>query len=182
MGKDIKYLGVVLDKPLIWKKHIKTTIAKDKATTAKLYPLLNRRSQMSIRNKLLLTMTIIRPTLAYASTAWGYAAGCHLNRLQATENNLLRMAIDAPRFVRNSQIYRHLEWVPLREFPARKAKADFEKAGKRSNEELRNLLVRIQHYPGFGTLGVFANMFYSSSCGENKKKYVIGGYWKPDKG
>ncbi|ERL87986.1 hypothetical protein D910_05374 [Dendroctonus ponderosae] len=93
---------------------------------------------MSIRNKLLLIKTIIRPTLAYAYTAWGYAVECHLNRLQATENKLLRMAIDAPWFVRNSQIYRNLEWEPLREFLARKAKADSEKAGRHSNEELRN--------------------------------------------
>ncbi|ENN81189.1 hypothetical protein YQE_02402, partial [Dendroctonus ponderosae] len=84
--------------------------------------------------------TIIRPTLAYASTSWGYAAECHLNRLQATENKLLRMPIDAPWFVRNFQIYRDLEWEPLREFLKRKAAEDFEKAGRHSNEELRNLV------------------------------------------
>ncbi|ENN77100.1 hypothetical protein YQE_06435, partial [Dendroctonus ponderosae] len=33
-----------------------------------------------------------------------------------------------------------LRWEPLREFLARKAKADFEKPGSHSNEELRNLV------------------------------------------
>ncbi|ERL91134.1 hypothetical protein D910_08474 [Dendroctonus ponderosae] len=50
------------------------------------------------------------------------------------------MAIDAPWFVRNSQIYRDLEWEPLREFLTRKAAEDFEEAGRHSNEELRNLV------------------------------------------
>ncbi|ENN80014.1 hypothetical protein D910_03611 [Dendroctonus ponderosae] len=95
---------------------------------------------MSFRNKLLLIKTIIRQTLAYASTLWGYAAECHLNRLQATENKLLRMAIDAAWFVRNSQIYRGLEWEPLREFLTRKAAEDCEKGRRHSNEKLRNLV------------------------------------------
>ncbi|ENN72017.1 hypothetical protein YQE_11308, partial [Dendroctonus ponderosae] len=50
------------------------------------------------------------------------------------------MRPNAPWFVRNSQIYRDLEWEPLREFLTRKAAEDFEKAGRHSNEELRNLV------------------------------------------
>ncbi|ERL93671.1 hypothetical protein D910_10959 [Dendroctonus ponderosae] len=73
-SKAEAFAEAIDNKQLTWKKHIKTAIEKVKATTAKLYPLLNRRSQISIRNKLLLIKTIIRPTLAYASTASGYAA------------------------------------------------------------------------------------------------------------
>ncbi|ENN83557.1 hypothetical protein YQE_00088, partial [Dendroctonus ponderosae] len=48
------------------------------------------------------------------------------------------MAIDAPWFVRNSQIYRGLEWEPLRDFLPRKAASTFEKAENHPFVELRN--------------------------------------------
>ncbi|ENN83121.1 hypothetical protein YQE_00518, partial [Dendroctonus ponderosae] len=51
---------------------------------------------------------------------------------------LLRMAIYAPWFVRNSQIYRDLEWEPLRDFLQRKAASTFEKAENHPLAELRN--------------------------------------------
>ncbi|ERL84472.1 hypothetical protein D910_01903 [Dendroctonus ponderosae] len=98
--QEAKYLGIILDKQLTWRKQVQTSINKAKAVTSKLYPLLNRQSHMSIRNKLLLIKTIIRPALTYGSTSWGYASECHLKRLQATENKIRRMAVDAPWFVR----------------------------------------------------------------------------------
>ncbi|ENN73779.1 hypothetical protein D910_06446 [Dendroctonus ponderosae] len=48
------------------------------------------------------------------------------------------MTVDAPWFVRNSQIYRDLKWEPLRDFIARKAGADLQKAESHCNEDLRN--------------------------------------------
>ncbi|ENN83103.1 hypothetical protein YQE_00536, partial [Dendroctonus ponderosae] len=64
--------------------------------------------------------------------------GRNLRQLQATENKVLRMAIDAPWFVRNSKIYRDLEWEPLRDFLQRKAASTFEKAENHPFVELRN--------------------------------------------
>ncbi|ENN83068.1 hypothetical protein YQE_00570, partial [Dendroctonus ponderosae] len=103
--QEAKYLGIILDKQLTWKNQTQTSINKAKAVTSKLYPFLNRQSHMSISNKLLLIKTSIRPALAYGSTSWSYASDCHLKRLQATENKILRMAVDAPWFVRNNQIF-----------------------------------------------------------------------------
>ncbi|ERL95274.1 hypothetical protein D910_12540 [Dendroctonus ponderosae] len=48
------------------------------------------------------------------------------------------MAIDAPWFVRNRQIYRDLEWEPLRDLLKGKAATTFEKAENHPFEELRN--------------------------------------------
>ncbi|ENN74747.1 hypothetical protein YQE_08685, partial [Dendroctonus ponderosae] len=137
-ANNIRYLGVVLDTRLTWRQHMTTAINKAKASTAMLHPLLNRRSQMSVRNKLLLIKSVIRPAMTYPSTVWGYAAKTYLRQLQATENKLLRMAIDAPWFVRNTQIYRDLKWEPLRDFLQRKAASTFEKAENHPFVELRN--------------------------------------------
>ena len=60
-GQDIlwqdktQYLGVFIDKKLSFISHIDCIAAK-----------------MSIKNKLLLYRTIIRPTISYASAAWSY--------------------------------------------------------------------------------------------------------------
>ncbi|ERL88041.1 hypothetical protein D910_05430 [Dendroctonus ponderosae] len=47
-------------------------------------------------------------------------------------------SVDAPWFVRNRQIYRDLEWEPLRDLLKRKAATTFEKAKNHPFEELRN--------------------------------------------
>ncbi|GBN41971.1 RNA-directed DNA polymerase from mobile element jockey [Araneus ventricosus] len=62
-----KYLGVILDKRLTFKKHIDTNRQKVSAIKSILYPLIGRKSKLSLSNKLLLYKSLVRPVMSYAS-------------------------------------------------------------------------------------------------------------------
>jgi hypothetical protein len=58
---QVKYLGVILDKRLTFIPHVKHVEAQTKMVASRLSSLTCRKSKMSIRNKLVLYKSIIRP-------------------------------------------------------------------------------------------------------------------------
>ncbi|GBN30121.1 putative RNA-directed DNA polymerase from transposon X-element [Araneus ventricosus] len=78
-----KYLGVILDKRLTYKNHIENNRQKVNAIKAILYPLIGRKSNLSLSNKLLLYKSLVRPVMSYASPLWGAAAKSHIKKLES---------------------------------------------------------------------------------------------------
>jgi hypothetical protein len=75
-------------------------------------PLLNRKSDLSIRNGVLLHKQLIRHMMDYACPAWRSAAHTHVRKLQVLKSKCLRLATGAPWYVSNRQIHEDLG-VPL---------------------------------------------------------------------
>ena len=75
-------------------------------------PLLNRKSDLSVRNGVLLYKQLIRPMMNYAGPAWRSAARTHVRRLQVLQSKCLRLATGAPWYVSNRQMHEDLG-VPL---------------------------------------------------------------------
>jgi len=71
-------------------------------------PLLNSKSDLSIRNRVLLYKQLIRPMMDYACPAWRSAACSHVRRLQVLQSKYLRLATGAPWYVSNRQIHKDL--------------------------------------------------------------------------
>jgi hypothetical protein len=59
-------------------------------------PLLNRNSNLSVRNGVLLYKQLIRPTMDYECPAWRSAARSHVRRLQVLQSKCLRLAMVPP--------------------------------------------------------------------------------------
>ena len=59
-------------------------------------PLLNRKSDLSVRNEVLLYKQLIRPKMEYACPAWRSAVRTRVRRLQVLQSKCLRLATDAP--------------------------------------------------------------------------------------
>ena len=59
-------------------------------------PLLNSKSDLSVRNGVLLFKQLIRPMMDYACSAWKSAARSHVRRLQALQSKCLRLVTGAP--------------------------------------------------------------------------------------
>jgi len=108
----IRYLGVTLDTRLTWSPHIDQVRKRTAQRLGMLGTLLNSKSDLSVRNGVLLYKQLIRPLMDYACPAWRSAVRSHVRRLQVLQSNCLRLATGAPWYVGNEQIHEDLG-VPL---------------------------------------------------------------------
>lgn len=90
--KSIKYLGVILDSKLTFKEHVLNACEKATRCGRALFPLLNRKSKLNLKNKLMLYRMCIRPIMTYACQAWyRKTAACHIKKLQIIQNKNLKI-------------------------------------------------------------------------------------------
>ena len=75
-------------------------------------PLVNRKSDLSVRKGVLLFKQLTRPLMDYASPAWRSAASTHVRRLHLLKSKCLRLATGARWYVSTRQIHEDLV-VPL---------------------------------------------------------------------
>jgi len=75
-------------------------------------PVLNRRGDLSIRNRVLLYKYLILPMMDYACPALSSASRSHVRRLQVLQSKCLRLVTGAPWYVSNRQTHEDLG-VPL---------------------------------------------------------------------
>jgi hypothetical protein len=112
MGRHYSLSGVTLGTRLTWSPHIDQVRNKAAQRLGMLGPLLNRNSDLSVRNGVLLYRQLIRRMVDYACPAWRSAARTHVRRLHVLQSKCLRLATGAPWYVRNRQIHEDLG-VPL---------------------------------------------------------------------
>jgi hypothetical protein len=107
-----RYVGVTLYKRLTWSPQIDQVRKKSAQRINMLGPLLNAKSDLSVRNGVLLYKQFILPMMDYACPAWRSAARTHVRRLQVLHSKCLRLATGATWYVSNRQIHEDL-CVPL---------------------------------------------------------------------
>ena len=91
-----RYLGITLDKRLTWSPHIVQVRKKTAQRMGMLGSLLNRKSDLSVRNGVLLYKQLIHPMIDYACPAWRCAACTHVRRLHVLQSKCLRLVTGAP--------------------------------------------------------------------------------------
>jgi len=97
----IRYLGVTLAKRLTWSPHIEEVLRRTAQRMGLLGPLLNRRSDVSIRNGVLLYKQLFRPLMDYVSPGYWSAARTHIRRLQVLQSKCLPLVTGAPWYLSN---------------------------------------------------------------------------------
>jgi len=111
-----KYLGMHLDHKLNWRGH---TVTKRKQielkVKKKLSWLLGRKLQLSIANKLLIYITIIKPIWTYGIEIWGCASKSSQAILQKAQSKILRVITNAPWYVSNLTLHEDLKIPYVRE-------------------------------------------------------------------
>lgn len=114
-----KYLGVVLDKKLTLQPHIDYTMDKTQKCIRALYSLLNRKSSLSIRNKMLLFNTTLRPIFMYACPLYKNIARTHINKLQRLQNKILKMIHNLPWHTPTAELHELARTETVDEYLAR---------------------------------------------------------------
>jgi hypothetical protein len=80
-----------------------------------MYWLLGRKSQLSLRNKLLLYKTILKPIWTYGIQLWGTASTSNIDIPERFQPKALRMIVDAPWDVANTLIRQDLQIPSVKE-------------------------------------------------------------------
>lgn len=120
-----KYLGVHLDQRLTWGIHINTKINDCHNKMRLLYSILNRNTPLKIECAMLIYKSVLRVALMYTCVVWGTASKTHINKLQILQNKVLRLATNAPWFIRNDQLHQELNMTHIQDFIKTTAKKFF---------------------------------------------------------
>lgn len=104
-----KYLGMTLDAKLRWKVHVKKKKEELEIRYRKMHWLLGRNSKLTTYNKLLLYQQVLKPIWTYGIQLWGCTKKSNIEIIQRFQNKVLRGIVDAPWYIRNSDIHRDLE-------------------------------------------------------------------------
>lgn len=113
-SSDAKYLGMHLDQRLTWKKHIFTKRKQLGLKLQKMYWLIGKNSTLTLDNKLLLYKSIIKPIWTYGIQLWGTASNSNIEILQRFQSKVLRIIVDAPRYIPNRFIERDLKMTSVK--------------------------------------------------------------------
>jgi hypothetical protein len=95
-----------------WSPHIDQVRKKTAQRMGMLGSFWNRKSDLSVRNGVLLYKQLFQPMMDYACPAWRSAARIHVRRLQVLQSKCVRLATGAAWYVSNRQIHEDLG-VPL---------------------------------------------------------------------
>lgn len=87
----IKYLGAHLDKKLLFRKHIDEACIKSLNRMRMVYPLINKKSSLNVKNKMMIYNMCIKPVLTYAAPVWRNVAKTHIKKLQTIQNKVLKI-------------------------------------------------------------------------------------------
>lgn len=113
---EVKYLGLVLDRKLLFDKHVNYSIEKCRNLVRCLYSLINRRSKLKQQNKMLLYKAVFRPSLVYGAPAWLDCAASHRKRLQRQQNKILKMILNVDPLFPTDELHQLAEIDTLEEF------------------------------------------------------------------
>lgn len=105
----VKYLGAMLDKKLTFAQHIKYACENANKIKGILLPLLCRNSKLSVKNKLILYKSMIKPILLYAAPVWSSTCQTNINRIKTIENKTLRMISNAAPRTSNTKLHSQLQ-------------------------------------------------------------------------
>ena len=78
--------------------------------------MLNRKSELNVKNKLLLYKAVIRPIFTYGCPAYREIAATHVKKLQILQNKSLKLIFDKPWFERTDDIHKEAEILKVKEY------------------------------------------------------------------
>jgi hypothetical protein len=105
-----------------------------------MYWLLGRNSELSVHSKLTLYKQIMRPVWSYGILLWGCTSDSNIQVIQRYQNKVLKCIVNAPWYVRNSDLHRDLGIETLTDIIVKFAKSHEKRLQVHINIEASRLL------------------------------------------
>jgi flagellin-specific chaperone FliS len=137
---------MTLDTKLRWKEHIKMKRDELHMHFRKMYWLLGRNSKLPIYNKLILYKQVLRPVWSYGIQLWGCAGDSNIQLIQCFQNNVLKCIVQAPWYIRNSDLHRDLRIETVTDIITRLASSHKKRLRNHINSQVSGLL-NVQNIP-----------------------------------
>lgn len=134
--RSVKYLGCIFNRTMTFTPHVKYACNKANKILGALNKITFPQAKLSLKNKILLFKSILRPTLLYASPAWAPASITNIRILQRMQNKILRRFVRAPYFIRNYNIHQDLSLPKIFSYIKQLNKNQFELM---SNSEFQHI-------------------------------------------
>lgn len=138
--ESARYLGVHLDSKLNWKTHIMKKREQLQIRFRTLFWMLRAKSRLSIKNKRLLYLMILRPMWMYGIPLWGSAACSNIEIIQRFQNKVLRKITGAPWYFTNRQLHEELAVETVQQIASRATSSYIERLHDHTNTEAIVLL------------------------------------------
>jgi hypothetical protein len=138
--KEVKYLGLLLDRRLTWHKHIFVKRKQLGITFTNMYWLLGHKSKLSTNNKLLLYKAIFKPIWTYGIQLWGTASTSSMEILECFQSKTLHTIVDAPWYMPNTVIRRDLQIPMVKEEIQRYSSQYSARLSAHQNDLIANLM------------------------------------------
>ena len=106
----------ILDQGLTFKQHIHNTCRNFRAAKSKFYPLIARKSKLSIKNKIFIYTSYLRPILTCSCVMCSYVANTHFKLLIKSKNSTVLQAFDMLQYIQNFHNYKSVELPRLNDF------------------------------------------------------------------
>lgn len=135
----VKYLGLHLDKRLTFKEHVGKIIDKINKTTKILYPFINKKSNLSRDNKLLLMKVIFQPIILYACPVFYNMADSHILKLQTAQNKLLKLMLGLPFYYSTKKLHHQTKITLISDLINSKTNKTMDKCLNSNNVLIKNL-------------------------------------------
>ena len=136
---SVKYLGVILDKKVLFKENVIRSIKKTNQRIALIYCLLKKNSPLDTHSKLTLYRSYLRPILTYACPVFSNCAKSHLAKLQITQNKCLRMILNAPYITKITVLHEETNLPYIEEFIDKLTENFYKKAHFNKNKLIKKL-------------------------------------------
>lgn len=114
-SNEAKYLGIHLDCRLNWRSHIFMKRKQLGLKLRELYWLIDKKSKLSLDNKILVYKAILKPIWCYGIQLWGTAATSNIEILQRFQSKVLRIIANVPWYVTNNTIHKDLKVATVHE-------------------------------------------------------------------
>ena len=109
-NKDsVRYLDMILDRRMTWKRRIVDKSKQLKLKFKKFYWLFGRFSNLSVQNKIMLYKVTLKHVWSYGIQLWGTASNFNIEILQRFQSKTLRSLIDASWYATNIATFRYLQ-------------------------------------------------------------------------